>query len=39
MPAGGHFAGLEEPTLLAEDLRGFFDGGLAPTSATGDTRR
>jgi pimeloyl-ACP methyl ester carboxylesterase len=24
MPRGGHFAALEEPTLLAEDLRAFF---------------
>ena len=24
MPSGGHFAASEEPTLLAEDLRGFF---------------
>ena len=24
MPAGGHFAALEEPALLAEDIRAFF---------------
>ena len=24
MPRGGHFAAMEEPTLLAEDIRGFF---------------
>jgi len=24
MPRGGHFAALEEPDLLAEDLRAFF---------------
>jgi microsomal epoxide hydrolase len=24
MPAGGHFAAMEEPTALAEDLRAFF---------------
>jgi len=24
MPSGGHFAALEEPTLLAEDIRAFF---------------
>jgi pimeloyl-ACP methyl ester carboxylesterase len=24
MPSGGHFAALEEPELLAEDLRNFF---------------
>jgi pimeloyl-ACP methyl ester carboxylesterase len=24
MPRGGHFAALEEPELLAEDLRAFF---------------
>ena len=24
MPRGGHFAALEEPTLLAEDIRAFF---------------
>ncbi len=24
MPRGGHFAALEEPVLLAEDLRAFF---------------
>jgi hypothetical protein len=24
MPRGGHFAALEEPELLAEDLRSFF---------------
>jgi hypothetical protein len=24
MPRGGHFAALEEPELLAEDLRTFF---------------
>jgi pimeloyl-ACP methyl ester carboxylesterase len=26
MPAGGHFAAMEEPELLVEDLRGFFNG-------------
>ncbi|MGH8999471.1 MAG: alpha/beta fold hydrolase, partial [Acidimicrobiia bacterium] len=26
MPAGGHFAALEEPELLAEDVRAFFRG-------------
>ena len=25
MPAGGHFAALEEPTALADDIRAFFD--------------
>jgi len=24
MPRGGHFAALEEPELLAEDIRAFF---------------
>jgi microsomal epoxide hydrolase len=24
MPRGGHFAALEEPRLLAEDIRAFF---------------
>jgi pimeloyl-ACP methyl ester carboxylesterase len=24
MPSGGHFAALEEPDLLAEDIRAFF---------------
>jgi hypothetical protein len=24
MPRGGHFTAMEEPELLAEDLRGFF---------------
>jgi hypothetical protein len=24
MPAGGHFAALEEPELLAADIRAFF---------------
>jgi hypothetical protein len=24
MPRGGHFAALEEPGLLAEDIRAFF---------------
>jgi pimeloyl-ACP methyl ester carboxylesterase len=24
MPRGGHFAALEEPELLAEDMRAFF---------------
>ena len=24
MPRGGHFAALEEPDLLAEDVRAFF---------------
>jgi microsomal epoxide hydrolase len=24
MPAGGHFAAMEEPVALAEDLRAFF---------------
>jgi len=24
MPRGGHFAALEEPELLAEDVRAFF---------------
>lgn len=24
MPCGGHFAALEEPELLAEDIRAFF---------------
>jgi hypothetical protein len=24
MPRGGHFAALEEPQLLAEDIRAFF---------------
>lgn len=26
MPSGGHFSALEEPELLAEDIRGFFQG-------------
>jgi len=26
MPSGGHFAALEEPTRLVEDIRGFFRG-------------
>jgi pimeloyl-ACP methyl ester carboxylesterase len=26
MPAGGHFAALEEPDALAEDIRAFFRG-------------
>jgi pimeloyl-ACP methyl ester carboxylesterase len=26
MPRGGHFTAMEEPELLAEDLRGFFRG-------------
>ncbi len=26
MPRGGHFAAMEEPELLAEDLRAFFPG-------------
>jgi pimeloyl-ACP methyl ester carboxylesterase len=26
MPAGGHFAAAEQPTLLAEDIRAFFSG-------------
>ena len=30
MPRGGHFAALEEPELLAEDIRAFF----RPLSAT-----
>jgi pimeloyl-ACP methyl ester carboxylesterase len=24
MPAGGHFAALEQPQILAEDIRAFF---------------
>jgi hypothetical protein len=24
MPAGGHFAAMEEPALLVEDIRAFF---------------
>ena len=24
MPAGGHFAAMEEPALLADDIRAFF---------------
>jgi hypothetical protein len=24
MPAGGHFAALEEPAMLADDIRAFF---------------
>jgi pimeloyl-ACP methyl ester carboxylesterase len=24
MPRGGHFAAMEEPTLLADDIRAFF---------------
>jgi hypothetical protein len=24
MPAGGHFAAMEEPKLLADDIRAFF---------------
>jgi hypothetical protein len=24
MPAGGHFAAMEEPALLVEDIRSFF---------------
>jgi pimeloyl-ACP methyl ester carboxylesterase len=26
MPAGGHFAAMEEPKLLADDVRAFFRG-------------
>jgi len=26
MPAGGHFAALEEPKLLVDDMRSFFRG-------------
>jgi pimeloyl-ACP methyl ester carboxylesterase len=26
MPRGGHFAAMEEPQLLAEDIRAFFAG-------------
>ncbi|CAI8770939.1 hypothetical protein EMIT043CA1_170085 [Pseudomonas brassicacearum] len=26
MPRGGHFAALEQPELLAEDIRAFFRG-------------
>ena len=30
MPSGGHFAALEEPELLAEDVRAFFRSYRAP---------
>jgi len=26
MPRGGHFAAMEEPQLLADDIRAFFSG-------------
>ncbi len=26
MPRGGHFAAMEEPQLLADDIRAFFNG-------------
>jgi pimeloyl-ACP methyl ester carboxylesterase len=34
LPRGGHFAALEEPALLAEELRAFFTPALTPAKST-----
>jgi len=36
MPSGGHFAAMEEPALLAGDLRAFF---FVPGASIGRQRR